>query len=322
MGKQGDQSQVPAALPGASCPAPAGCLEQRAELLTVKPGGLRVLAAGGPSPAPGRAPRPARGRRRPRAHVGRPGPQRRGDSATRASRSDPARGRCGCCPHSRAGTRRAGPGTRRWYLWPARLTAPPAAAESTTRPRSQATDLLSARGRLPSKQLIRELHGAEVPPKEPVEKGAVVVASLIRPLVADREPVGDLEERPLVLGEHLRLEEASALFQDPGQGDDRRATLLQAGGAGTKECNGVPHPIGGLRRGCLQCLLGKVLQAGGLHPGSGQVAARGSTERTTAARVSAAAVPHASPGSFLNTSAGAVETNASVSSHSMSNAKS
>jgi hypothetical protein len=49
---------------------------------------------------------------------------------------------------------------------------------------------------LSSEQLVREVDGAEVPPEEPVEKGTVVVALLIRPLVADRERVGDLEQRP------------------------------------------------------------------------------------------------------------------------------
>jgi hypothetical protein len=47
VGEQGDQGQVPAALPGASCPASAGGLEQPAELFTVKPGGRRVLADAG-----------------------------------------------------------------------------------------------------------------------------------------------------------------------------------------------------------------------------------------------------------------------------------
>lgn len=57
--------------------------------------------------------------------------------------------------------------------------------------------------RLPSEQLVRELDGPEVPPEQPVEKGAVIVATLVGPLVTDGEAVGNMEQRSLIFRQQL-----------------------------------------------------------------------------------------------------------------------
>jgi len=66
-------------------------------------------------------------------------------------------------------------------------------------------------------------------PKKPVKEGAVVITPLIRPLAADGERVGDLEERPFVFRHQFGSEQVPTLFEEPSQGGDRRATLLHAG---------------------------------------------------------------------------------------------
>lgn len=63
---------------------------------------------------------------------------------------------------------------------------------------------------------------------------------LIRSLVAQSGPIGDLEERGFVLPQQVGAEGRPALLGDAGQGDDDRRT----GVARAKQRNGVSQAIG------------------------------------------------------------------------------
>src|SRR4051794_8511125 len=93
--------------------------------------------------------------------------------------------------------------------------------------------------------MVREVHGGEVPPEDPVEEGRVVVSQLLIVAVPDCKSVGYLKERPLVPAEKLLLEEGASLLKRPGEGDDRGTAVFGCGRSASEQGDSVLDRVGG-----------------------------------------------------------------------------
>lgn len=97
----------------------------------------------------------------------------------------------------------------------------------------------------PSKDAIGQLDRRQVPPEHPIEECRVVIGLLRIVAVADSEPVGDLEQRALVLAHQLGFQECSPLLENTGEIDRRGPLVVLASVPASEQGDGMSNNFAG-----------------------------------------------------------------------------